>query len=162
MTFSNNPENPACTGDLTQANIIIAAGRGLRDEEHFLRLAAFAQRIGAQVGGTRGALHAGWISHKRVIGLSGIRVCPELYLACGVSGSAFHTMGILPPCRVVAVNPNRNACIHQLADLSIYEDVNVWIDVVSRAITAFKMDCSHPQTAEHLYEMIKNLPIPFS
>lgn len=123
-------ECPALTGDLSRARVILGAGRGLGDAKGFHALVALAERLGAQVAGTRGAVEEGWLPYNREIGLSGKQVRPELYLACGISGSNFHTVGIQGAHILVAVNPDLDARIHTLAQISILMDAQEFISAL--------------------------------
>lgn len=115
------------TGDLKTARVIVAGGRGLGSRENFQAMVELAEMLGAQVGGTRGALDAGWIPHDREIGLSGIRTAPELYLGFGLSGANFHTIGMEHAKYIVAVNPDPKARIHELAHCGVLEDAGACI-----------------------------------
>lgn len=120
------------TGDLKRARVVVAGGRGLGGRENFQAMVELAEMLGAQVGGTRGALDAGWLPHDREIGLSGVRVVPELYLGFGLSGANFHTIGMEHAGYIVAVNPDSKARIHELAQCSILEDAGLCIRKLTR------------------------------
>lgn len=118
----------AClTGDLKKARVIVAGGRGLGNQENFQLMLELAEILKAQVGGTRGALDAGWISHDREIGLGGARVFPELYLGFGLSGANFHTIGMEHAKFIIAVNCDPAARIHTIAHCSIVKDTGICI-----------------------------------
>lgn len=154
---SGNILSSACAGDLNHANIVVGAGRGLGRIENFKRLVRLSEILNAQVGGTRGAVDAGWIPKEREIGLSGKRVCPALYLACGVSGSNFHTIGMEHSEYIVAINPDIKARIHELANISIYADVNSYIGKMYRALTTISFDAQQDNAISLLKEyFIKN------
>lgn len=126
-TSSVEPEKRCLTGSLTSAGLVMAAGRGLGSRAGFLALVELAELLGAQVAGTRGALHERWISHQREIGLSGVRTAPEVYVGLGVSGANFHTIGMEHAGYIIAVNPDPAARIHELAHCSIFADANLCV-----------------------------------
>lgn len=151
-TSSGNIRSSACAGDLVHAKIVVGAGRGLGKIENFKRLVSLSEMLDAQVGGTRGAVDAGWIPREREIGLSGKRVYPVLYLACGVSGSNFHTIGMEHSEYIVAINPDIKARIHELANISIYADVNSYIRKMRRDLTAISFDAQQDNAISLLKE----------
>lgn len=154
---SVNGLSSACTGDLVRARIVVGAGRGLGKMENFRRLVGLSEILDAQVGGTRGAVDAGWISNDREIGLSGKRVRPALYLACGVSGSNFHTIGMEHSEYIVAINPDMKARIHELANISIYADVNSCIEKMRGDLAAMGFNAQKDNAVSILKEyFIKN------
>ena len=149
MRFSNNI-SPALTGDLHRAEIVISAGRGLVEKDGFLLSVLFAERIDAQLGGTRAAVDLGWIDYSREIGMSGVRISPKLYIGFGVSGTNFHTMGIKGAGTIVAVNNDRNARIFEYADLRIVND--------ARSVLASLLEdkiVTKPITAESLIRVLQ-------
>ena len=83
---------------------VCAAGRGLRDRETFSLLLSIAGLLGAEVVATRGAAEDGLLDADRIIGMSGKRICTDLYVSFGVSGSNFHTAGIKGNPYIIAVN----------------------------------------------------------
>ncbi|MDD5938665.1 MAG: FAD-binding protein [Clostridiales bacterium] len=140
-TFSTEKRPAALTGNLTAARIVVAGGRGLGSRENFLAMVDLAELLGAQAAGTRGALDARWIPHEREIGLSGVRVAPELYLACGLSGANFHTIGMEHSRFIIAVNPDPSARIHELANLSVYEDANRCVRELTEYAARRRAEC---------------------
>ncbi len=125
---------------LSSARFIIGVGRGLGTRQAFLQAQNLADRLGAAIGGTRGALDEGWITHEQEIGLSGKRVHPELYLACGISGANFHTLGIEQARYIIAINPDPEARIHTLAHLSVAADANTCIKALWNFLDATRFD----------------------
>ncbi len=117
-----NELSPALTGDIQNSEIVVAAGRGLIDINGFLLSLLFAEKVGAQLGGTRGAVDLGWIDSSREIGMSGLRIAPKLYIGFGVSGTNFHTAGMRRAETVIAVNTDHQARIFEYADVGIYMD----------------------------------------
>jgi len=109
--------------ELDAAERIVAGGRGV-GREGFTTLASFARLLDAAVGATRVATDLGWIEHTRQIGSTGKIVRPRLYIACGISGAAQHTVGMSEAQTVIAINPDRSAPIFALADLGLLGDAN--------------------------------------
>ncbi len=122
-------------GDLSQAKVIVAGGRGCRSQEGFDQLAELADAIGAELAGTRVAVEEGWIGVERQVGQTGITVRPELYIACGISGAIQHRAGILGSRFIVAINRDANAPIFSVADYAIVGDVS---KVVPAMVAALK------------------------
>lgn len=117
--------------DLTLADVIVCAGRGVVDAEHIdgvRRLAALFPK--SAVGCSRPVCDLGWLGYKHQIGLTGRTVAPKLYIACGVSGAAQHLAGMRASGFVVAVNKDPHAAIFQIADVGVVEDLAVFIPLL--------------------------------
>ncbi len=121
--------------DISQAKVIVAGGRGCRNQEGFALLSELAAALGAELGGTRVAVEEGWIGVERQIGQTGITVRPELYIACGISGAIQHRAGILGSRFIVAINRDANAPIFSVADYALVGDV---FKVVPALVAALK------------------------
>ncbi len=110
--------------DVTEAEIIISGGRGMKAPENFnfLReLCALVPR--STVGASRAAVDSGWIGHQHQVGQTGKTVCPNLYLAFGISGAIQHLAGMSGSKVIVAVNKDPEAPIFKVADLGIVADL---------------------------------------
>ncbi|MGE3290979.1 MAG: electron transfer flavoprotein subunit alpha/FixB family protein [Geminicoccaceae bacterium] len=110
--------------DVTKAEVIVAAGRGVRRVEDLALLEQLAKALGGVLAGSRpltGDLD--WLPTDRRIGLSGQTVRPNLYIACGISGQIEHVVGIKGARTVVAINNDAKAPIHAEADYSIIGDL---------------------------------------
>ncbi|MBW1779478.1 MAG: electron transfer flavoprotein subunit alpha/FixB family protein [Deltaproteobacteria bacterium] len=109
--------------NIQDAERIVATGMGAGDKETFDMIAELAEALDAEVGATRFAVEAGWVSHERQIGQTGKTVRPELYVGCGISGAVQHTAGMSASKMIVAINKDPNADIFKIADYGIVGDV---------------------------------------
>ena len=109
--------------DLDSAEIIVAGGEGLKNEKGFELLNRFAQKIGATVGATRGAVELGLAPVSVQIGQTGKTVSPKVYIACGISGAIQHTVGMTGSEYIIAINNDEDAPIFDIADTGIVGDV---------------------------------------
>jgi electron transfer flavoprotein alpha subunit len=101
------------------ASIIVAGGYGVGSKENFQLLYDLATVIGAEVGGSRAAVDAGFTEHERQIGQTGVTVRPRLYIACGISGQIQHIAGMQESSIIISVNSDPNAPINAIADYII-------------------------------------------
>lgn len=122
---------------LKNANVVIAGGYGVGSCETFERLGVLAEMLGGEIGATRAAVDAGYVSHDRMIGQTGLTVSPKLYIAFGISGQVQHTVGMDRSSVIVAVNTDANAPIHKIADYSIIGETK---DVVEKMIVSLKKE----------------------
>ncbi|OFW62235.1 MAG: hypothetical protein A2Y74_01145, partial [Actinobacteria bacterium RBG_13_63_9] len=114
---------PPSALDVTEAEIVVAGGRGVGSEAGFHRLEQLAHLMGAAVAASRPAVDAGWAPCERQVGLSGKSVAPRLYIACGISGANHHIVGMRDSRAVVAIDQDPHAPIFQIADVKIVGDL---------------------------------------
>lgn len=109
--------------DITQSDILVAVGRGLKEDKNLPVIEELAKAIKADIAGSRAATDAGWIPHDRQVGTSGKSVKPKLYVAMGISGAFQHLAGMKGAKTVVAINKDPEAPIFTVADYAIVEDM---------------------------------------
>ncbi|MEF8787843.1 MAG: electron transfer flavoprotein subunit alpha/FixB family protein, partial [Planctomycetota bacterium] len=108
--------------NIADADIIVAGGRGLGGPEGFELLREAAEELGGEVASSRPPVDAGWMPYPRQVGQTGTTVQPKLYLACGISGSVQHRVGMQSSDLIVAVNTDPDAPIFEIADYGIVGD----------------------------------------
>lgn len=118
--------------NLEEADIIVAGGRGLGGPEGFGLLRELAETLGGEVGATRAAVDAGWITHEHQIGQTGHTVRPKLYIAAGISGAVQHTVGMQGSDVIIAVNKDPQAPIFQIAHYAMAGDLFQIIPALTR------------------------------
>jgi electron transfer flavoprotein alpha subunit len=109
--------------DLSQAERIVAVGRGIKGPEHLRLAEALATALGAEVGASRPICDAGWLPMERQIGSSGQTVAPKLYVAVGISGAIQHVVGMKGARTIVAINKDVDAPIFEVADYGYSGDL---------------------------------------
>ncbi len=107
------------TVDLSQAEIIVAVGRGIKEPQNLDLAKKLCEVMGAELGASRPICDSGWLPMERQIGSSGQTVAPKLYIALGISGAIQHLVGMKGSRCVVAVNKDSNAPIFEVADYGI-------------------------------------------
>jgi electron transfer flavoprotein alpha subunit len=109
--------------DLSQAERIVAIGRGIKGQEHLKLAEQLAQAMGAEIAASRPICDAGWLPMDRQIGSSGQTVAPKLYIALGISGAIQHLVGMKGSRTIVAINKDPEAPIFEIADYGIAGDL---------------------------------------
>jgi electron transfer flavoprotein alpha subunit len=109
--------------DLSRAEVIVSAGRGIGKAENVELIAGLTKALGGELGASRPVVDAGWVEHSRQVGTTGQTVSPKLYVACGISGAIQHLAGMKKSGFVVAINKDRDAPIGEVADVLVVADV---------------------------------------
>jgi electron transfer flavoprotein alpha subunit len=116
---------------VSDANIVISAGRGIGKKENLDLIYQLAERFSkSAVGGSRPICDLGWLGYPQQIGITGLTVSPGLYLACGISGAIQHLSGIRGADFIVAVNTDPKAAIFNMSDVCIVEDLMSFIPIL--------------------------------
>jgi electron transfer flavoprotein alpha subunit len=121
--------------DLSQAERIVAVGRGIKGQEHLPVAQALADAIGAELAASRPICDAGWLPMERQVGSSGQTVAPKVYFALGISGAIQHLVGMKGANVIVAINKDPDAPIFEVADFGIVGDL---FEIVPAIVTAVK------------------------
>ncbi|MEW6377032.1 MAG: electron transfer flavoprotein subunit alpha/FixB family protein [Thermodesulfobacteriota bacterium] len=120
--------------DITEAEIVVAAGRGIKRPENFKIIEALADVLNASVGTTRATVDEGWRDQKDQIGKSGKNISAKLYMAFGISGAIHHVLGIGTCKTVIAVDTDPNALIFNYADYGIVGDLFQIVPVLTEEL----------------------------
>ncbi len=123
--------------ELTEADTIVAGGRGLGTPENWTLITDLAAVLGAANGASRAVVDAGWRPHAEQVGQTGKTVSPKLYVAAGISGAIQHLAGMSSSKVIVAVNKDAEAPIFKVADYGIVGDVNEVLPMLTEAARAF-------------------------
>jgi len=119
----NRPEAPFKEAkqavDLTQAEIIVAVGRGIKEQKNIEIAKQLAEALGGEIAASRPICDSGWLPMDRQVGSSGQTVAPKLYLALGISGAIQHVVGMKGARTIIAVNKDAEAPIFEIADVAV-------------------------------------------
>jgi electron transfer flavoprotein alpha subunit len=119
----NTPEAPFKEAkqavDLTQAEIIVSVGRGIKEQKNIELAQQLAAALGGEIAASRPICDSGWLPMDRQVGSSGQTVAPKLYLALGISGAIQHVVGMKGARSIIAINKDSEAPIFEIADIAV-------------------------------------------
>lgn len=127
ITFLGYEEAQKGGVDLSKAEVIVSAGRGIGKTENVAIVANLAEKLGGEYGASRPVVDAEWVEHNRQVGTTGQSVSPKLYIACGISGAIQHLAGMNKSEFVVAINTDKDAPIGEVADVLIVSDLKQFV-----------------------------------
>lgn len=119
---------------IAQAQVVVAAGRGVKAPSDMAMLEELAEALGGMVGVTRSLVDAGFMSKDHQVGYSGHRVKPRLYIACGISGAPQHLAGMKESDSIIAINNDPSAPIFEMADYGIVGDLYTVVPALIRTL----------------------------
>jgi len=117
--------------DLSKAEVIVSAGRGIGKKDNVPVIAALASALGGELGASRPVVDAGWVEHSHQVGTTGQTVSPRLYVACGISGAIQHLAGMKKSDFIVAINKDKDAPIGEIADVLVVADVMQFVPALT-------------------------------
>jgi len=121
---------------LGQARVVVGGGRGVGGPEDFDKLEELADLLGGTVGSSRAAVNEGWRPHDDQIGLTGTKITPDIYIACGISGAVQHMVGCKGSDTILAINNDPEAAIIQKCDYAVIGDLHEVLPALNEAIRA--------------------------
>ena len=142
--------------DIKDARILISLGDGVRDRSLIEVAESVARKVGAQVSCSRALVEKGWMPRSRQVGMSGRTVAPELYIAFGISGAVQHRTGMMGSKRVIAVNKDPDAPIHDFADLSLLADAG---DILRELDRSLRLRDARHRAREDLVDVAGDLDV---
>ena len=123
---------------LGEARVVVGGGRGVGGPEDYDMLEELADLLGGTVGASRAAVNEGWRPHDDQIGLTGAKISPDIYIACGISGAVQHMVGCKGAKNILAINTDPEAAIIGKARYAVIGDLHEVVPAINDAIRAAK------------------------
>jgi electron transfer flavoprotein alpha subunit len=127
-------EPPPGTVSLTDARVVVGGGRGVGSAEGFAVLQELADLLGGAVGGSRVVTNLGWRAHADQVGQTGVRIAPDLYIACGISGAIQHIVGCKGAKKILAINKDPHAPMLARSDYAVVGDLHEVVPAVIKEL----------------------------
>lgn len=134
IEFGGYEEAEAGGVDLSKAEIIVSAGRGIGKPENLAIIDGLAKALGGEYGASRPVVDNEWAEHTRQVGTTGQTVSPKLYVACGISGAIQHLAGMKKSEFVVAINTDKDAPIGEIADVLVVADLKEFVPLLTEKV----------------------------
>ncbi len=134
LEFLGYEEAEAKGLDLTKAEIIVTAGRGIGKKDNVSIIQDLATKLGGQLGASRPVADNQWLDQSHQVGTTGQTVSPKLYIACGVSGAIQHLAGMKKSEFIVAINTDKDAPITEVADILVVADVLQFVPALTNKL----------------------------
>jgi electron transfer flavoprotein alpha subunit len=136
LEFCGYEEAEAGGVDLSKAEVIVSAGRGIGKPENLAIIEGLAKALGGEYGASRPVVDSEWADHSRQVGTTGQTVSPKLYVACGISGAIQHLAGMKKSEFIVAINTDKDAPIGEVADVLIVADLKEFVPAITEKINS--------------------------
>lgn len=136
LEFTGYEEAQVGGVDLSRAEIVVSAGRGIGKPENLEMIKALATALKGEYGASRPVVDAEWADHSRQVGTTGQTVSPKLYIACGISGAIQHLAGMKKSEFVIAINTDKDAPIGEIADVLVVADVKQLVPALTEKLLA--------------------------
>ncbi len=136
IQFQGYEEAAAAGVDLSKAEIIVSAGRGIGKPENLELIANLAKALKGEYGASRPVVDAEWAEHSRQVGTTGQSVSPKLYVACGISGAIQHLAGMKKSEFILAINTDKDAPIGEVADVLAVADLKQLVPILTEKLNA--------------------------
>ena len=134
MRVSGHEAPAAGSVSLADARVVVGGGRGVGSSAAFFELEELAALLGGAVGVSRAVTSNGWRPHTEQVGQTGLRIAPDLYIACGISGAIQHIVGCKAAKRILAINTDAESPIMGIADYAVIGDLHQVVPAISAEI----------------------------